>query len=122
MEGTQVIRAFRVFRASRLIARVETLRNLVLAIFMVIPKMNAIFMLLGLIFFIFGVMFTTLFKGMFLEGMLTWPYFETLYGSFFTLFQIMTLVSRVCIYIIVYECGVGNTIFDVILTMLCHCL
>ena len=52
MEGnaTQVIRAFRIFRASRLIARSITMRNLVLAIFSVIPKMNAIFLLLLLFF------------------------------------------------------------------------
>ena len=50
MEGTQVIRAFRIFRASRLIARSTTMRNLVLAIFSVIPKMNGIFLLLLLFF------------------------------------------------------------------------
>ena len=94
LEGTQVIRAFRIFRASRLITRIETLRNLILAIFSVIPKMMAIFLLLLLIFFIFGVMFTTLFKGMYVDGEeVTEPWFETLFLSLFTLFQMMTLVS-----------------------------
>mmetsp|Transcript_18865 Transcript_18865/g.38096 ORF Transcript_18865/g.38096 Transcript_18865/m.38096 type:complete len:343 (+) Transcript_18865:86-1114(+) len=93
MEGTQVIRAFRIFRASRLITRIETMRNLVLAIFNVMPKMTAIFLLLILIFFIFGVMFTTLFKGMYLDGELTEPFFESLFYSFFTLFQMMTMDS-----------------------------
>jgi len=96
MEGTQVIRAFRIFRASRLITRIETMRNLVLAIFNVMPKMTAIFLLLILIFFIFGVMFTTLFKGMYLDGELTEPFFESLFYSFFTLFQMMTMVSEYC--------------------------
>ena len=96
MEGTQVIRAFRIFRASRLITRIETMRNLLLAIFNVMPKMTAIFLLLILIFFIFGVMFTTLFKGMYLDGELTEPFFESLFYSFFTLFQMMTMVSGYC--------------------------
>ncbi|KAL7490927.1 hypothetical protein ACHAWT_000582 [Skeletonema menzelii] len=93
MEGTQVIRAFRIFRASRLVTRIETLRNLILAILSVIPKMTAIFLLLMLIFFIFGVMFTTLFKGMYPDGEVTEPWFESLFLSLFTLFQMMTLDS-----------------------------
>ena len=94
MEGTQVIRAFRIFRASRLIARSTTTRNLVLAIFSVIPKMNAIFLLLLLFFGIFGVLFTELYMGMYLpEGYLSQPYFDDLWYSMFTLFQMMTLVS-----------------------------
>jgi hypothetical protein len=94
MEGTQVIRAFRIFRASRLIARSTTMRNLVLAIFSVIPKMNAIFLLLLLFFGIFGVLFTELYKGMYLpEGHSSQPYFDDLWYSMFTLFQMMTLVS-----------------------------
>ncbi len=94
LEGTQVIRAFRIFRALRLITRIEVMRNLVLALFSVIPKMTAIAMLLTLIFFIFGVMMTTLFKGMYPKT-LTQPYFESLFYSLFTLFQMMTLVSAI---------------------------
>jgi len=90
LEGTQVIRAFRIFRALRLITRIEVMKNLVLALFSVIPKMTAIAMLLMLIFFIFGVMMTTLFKGMYPKT-LTQPYFESLFYSLFTLFQMMTL-------------------------------
>lgn len=92
LEGTQVIRAFRIFRALRLITRIEVMRNLVMALFSVVPKMTAIALLLMLIFFIFGVMMTTLFKGMYPEE-LTQPYFESLFYSLFTLFQMMTLVS-----------------------------
>ena len=99
MDGTQVIRAFRIFRASRLITRIETMRNLLLAIISVLPKMTAIFLLLMLMFFIFGVMFTTLYGGMYLDRELTWPYFESLFQSFFTLFQMMTMVSG---------CYIGN--------------
>eukprot|EP00986_Skeletonema_menzelii_P016578 scaffold15059_cov146-Skeletonema_menzelii.AAC.18 len=90
LEGTQVIRAFRIFRALRLITRIEVMRNLVMALFSVIPKMTAIAMLLMLIFYIFSVMMTTLFKNMYPEN-LSQPYFESLFYSLFTLFQMMTL-------------------------------
>lgn len=90
LEGTQVIRAFRIFRALRLVTRVQVMRNLIMALFSVIPKMTAIGLLLLLIMFIFGVMFTTLFKGMY-PAELTQPYFESLFYSLFTLFQMMTL-------------------------------
>lgn len=95
LTGAQVFRAFRIFRAMRLITRIDTLKNLVLALFSVVPKMTAIFMLLMLIFYIFAVMFTTLFKGLHDDELVEYPYFETLYDSLFTLFQMMTLVSAV---------------------------
>lgn len=95
LEGTQVIRAFRIFRALRLVTRVQVMRNLIMALFSVIPKMTAIGLLLLLIMFIFGVMFTTLFKGMYPADELTQPYFESLFYSLFTLFQMMTLVSTI---------------------------
>ncbi|KAL7550525.1 hypothetical protein ACHAWF_013759 [Thalassiosira exigua] len=91
LEGAQVFRAFRIFRAMRLITRVSTLKNLVLALFNVAPKMMAIFMLLLLIFYIFSVMFTELFKDLYKENLVEEPYFSTIYDSLFTLFQMMTL-------------------------------
>jgi len=91
LEGTQVIRAFRIFRALRLVTRISTMRNLVLALFSVIPKMTAIFMLLLLIFYIFAVMFTQLFKDLYRDGLVPEPYFSGLAYSLFTLFQMMTL-------------------------------
>ena len=96
LEGAQVFRAFRILRAVRLITRIDTLKNLVLALFSVVPKMTAIFMLLALIFYIFAVMFTQLFKGMYKDGEVSEPYFDSLPDSFFTLFQMMTLVSCCC--------------------------
>jgi hypothetical protein len=58
----QIIRAFRIFRAFRLVTRIKVLRDLVAAIGEVIPRMTAIAMLLVLIFYIFAVLFTELFK------------------------------------------------------------
>ena len=86
-QGFQVIRAFRIFRALRLITRIKILKNLVLALGSVLPSMGAIMMLLGLILYIFAVMFTSLFK----EYELSECYFDTLVNSGFTLFQMLTL-------------------------------
>jgi len=87
----QIIRAFRIFRALRLVTRIAVMRNLVTALFSVMPRMAAIALLLLLIMYIFAVMFTQLFKYMFRDGQTEFDYFSNLGGTFFTLFQIMTL-------------------------------
>jgi Ion transport protein len=94
--GISIIRAFRIFRALRLVTRVKVMKNLVLALFSVLPKMGAIGLLLFLISYIFAVMFTQLFKEMpYLAGGANDPEFPDYYGrldrTFFTLFQLMTL-------------------------------
>lgn len=86
-ESLQIIRAFRVFRVFRLITRVKPLRDLVLAIGAVLPRMYAIAALLVLIFYIFAVLFTELFKDLDLPE----NYFKTLDASLFTCFELMTL-------------------------------
>jgi len=83
----QVIRAFRVFRALRVIARIEVLKNLIMALLSVIPRVGAIILLMLLIFYIFAVMFTSLFKDVDLEV----NYFKRLDWTFLTLFQMVTL-------------------------------
>lgn len=87
----QIIRAFRIFRALRLVTRIEVMKNLVLAVFSVMPRMAAIGLLLTLIFYIFAVMFTQLFKDLYEDDLTTDNYFGRLDYTFFTLFQIMTL-------------------------------
>ena len=91
--SVQIIRAFRIFRALRLVTRIEVMKNLVLAVFSVMPRMAAIGLLLLLIFYIFAVMFTQLFKDLYHEGKTSDDYFSRLDATFFTLFQIMTLDS-----------------------------
>mmetsp|Transcript_10677 Transcript_10677/g.19724 ORF Transcript_10677/g.19724 Transcript_10677/m.19724 type:complete len:236 (-) Transcript_10677:3684-4391(-) len=93
--NVNAFRAFRIFRVMRLITRIDTLKNLVVALFNVFPKMSAIFMLLLLLFYIFSVMFTQLFKRMYEEDLVEEPYFDTIFHSLFTLFQMLTLVSLV---------------------------
>uniref|UniRef100_A0A7S1VDR2 Ion transport domain-containing protein n=1 Tax=Grammatophora oceanica TaxID=210454 RepID=A0A7S1VDR2_9STRA len=87
LDGLQIIRAFRIFRAFRLVTRIKILRDLILAIGQVIPRMTAIACLLALIFYIFAVLFTELFKDLELsEG-----YFRSLDASLFTCYEMMTL-------------------------------
>ena len=86
-ESLQIIRAFRIFRAFRLITRVKSLRDLVLAIGEVMPRMYAITALLLLVFYIFSVLFTELFG----ELELSEKYFTTLDRSLFTCMEMMTL-------------------------------
>lgn len=92
----QIIRAFRIFRALRIINRIETMRNLVAALFDIMPRLGAITALLLLIFYIFAVLFTQLFGDLELSG----NYFTTLDASFLTLFVMMTMewadVAREC--------------------------
>ena len=86
-ESVQIIRAFRIFRALRLVTRIETLRDLVSSLFAVFPRLSAIGMLLLLVFYIFAVMTTTLFKDLPLSD----DFFVNLGASLFTLFQFMTM-------------------------------
>lgn len=89
----QIVRAFRIFRALRLVTRIKTMKNLVSAIFGVMPRIMAISLLLSLIFYIFSVMFTALFSDLYERGFTEWDYFGRLDLSFFTLFQIMVSQS-----------------------------
>jgi uncharacterized membrane protein YphA (DoxX/SURF4 family) len=89
--SVQIIRAFRIFRALRLITRIKVMKNLVLALFGVMPRMFAIGLLLFLVSYIFAVMFTQLFKDLGERGLTDADYFGRIDDTFFTLFQIMTL-------------------------------
>lgn len=92
-QQVQIIRAFRIFRALRLITRIEVMKNLVLALFGVMPRMCAIGILLFLVSYIFAVMFTQLFKDLYENGDTSEDYFSRMDATFFTLFQIMTMDS-----------------------------
>lgn len=87
----QIIRAFRIFRAFRLVTRVKVLQNLVTALFSVVPRMGAIGLLLILIFFIFAILMTSMWKDLYENGETEQDYFSRLDATLFTLFQVMTL-------------------------------
>ncbi len=86
-EGFQVLRALRVLRVLRMIAVVPSLRRVVGALVAALPGMGSIFLLLGLIFYVFSVMATKLFGQSFPD------WFGTIGASAYSLFQIMTLES-----------------------------
>jgi hypothetical protein len=87
----QVIRAFRIIRAARLFTKIVELKDLVNALLGVIPKLFAISLLMMLAFYIFGVLFTQLFRTAYADGITDRDYFSSLHQTFFTLFQLMTL-------------------------------
>lgn len=91
MPNLLVMRTFRVVRTLRLATWVKDLKQLVVALLLVIPKMFAIFFLLAILFLIFSILFTDLFKSTYDDGITTEDYFSRIDISLFTLFQIMTL-------------------------------
>jgi hypothetical protein len=95
-DSISFVRAFRIFRALRLVTRVKTMKNLVLVLFSVLPNMGAIVFLLLMVSYIFAVMFTQLFKDIQeyngLSNDTSHPdYYGRLDLTLFTLFQLMTL-------------------------------
>ena len=84
-ESFSVLRALRVLRVLRLISAVPRMRNVVRALLSALPGLGAVVALLGLVFYVAGVMATTLFGEAFPE------WFGTLGSSLYTLFQVMTL-------------------------------
>jgi len=89
--GGQVMRTMRALRAFRLVTRVKNLRDLVHVLLGVVPRLLMIALLLMLVFYVFGVMFTQHFKDLYREGYTSQDYFSRLDRTCFTLFQIMTL-------------------------------
>jgi len=87
----KIIRAFRILRALRLVSRVQAMKDIVVCLFAVVPQMIAISGLLGIINYIASVMFTTLFKDSYVQGITSRDYFSSLSKSAITLFQIMTM-------------------------------
>jgi hypothetical protein len=86
--------ALRVFRAFRLITRVEMMRNVVVVLFHVVPAISGICVLSMLVIYIYSVLCTDLFKNYY-PGVLSGDYFGRIDYSFFTLFQFICMVSSV---------------------------
>jgi hypothetical protein len=90
------LQVFRIFRAFRFLTKVQFLRNVVVALFSVVPAIAAITVLLLLILYIFSVMCTQLYKNIYEEGYTTADYFGRLDLTLFSLFQVMCMVSSSC--------------------------
>lgn len=124
----QIIRAIRVIRALRIITRIETMRNLVTALFDIMPRLGAITALLLLIFYIFAVLLTQLFGDLTLES---GDYFSRLDITLFTLFVMMTMewadVARECMAIywwawlpfVAFIMITGFIVFNLIIAVVC---
>ncbi len=82
-----VLRAFRILRVLRLISTIPALKRVVSGLLSALPGMGSIVFLLALIFYVFAVISTKLFKDAFPE------WFGSIGESSYTLFQIMTLES-----------------------------
>ena len=82
--------AFRVFRAFRLITRVEMMRNVVVVLFHVVPALSGICIMLLVIMYIYAVLCTDLFKEYY-PGVSSGDYFGRIDYSFFTLFQFICM-------------------------------
>ncbi|TVP75012.1 MAG: ion transporter [Gemmatimonadales bacterium] len=82
-----VLRALRVLRVLRLMSAIPQLRFVVDALLKAVPGIGSIFVLIGILFYVFAVIATSLFG----ESFPDW--FGTIPASLFSLFQIMTLES-----------------------------
>jgi voltage-gated sodium channel len=84
-EAFAVLRAARVLRVLRLISIFPRLRRVVEGLIGAIPGIGSIGAILMIVFYVFAVMATKLYGAEYPD------WFGSLHGSFFTLFQIMTL-------------------------------
>lgn len=86
-ENFSVLRALRVLRVLRLASVVPRMRRVVEALLSALPGLGSVVAILGLIFYVAGVMATHIFGDQFPQ------WFGTLGRSVYSLFQIMTLES-----------------------------
>ena len=86
-QGLSVLRALRILRLLRIVSVTPRLRRVVEGFLSALPGMASVFLLMGIIFYIFAVMATKLFAANFPE------WFGDLGNSAYSLFQIMTLES-----------------------------
>ena len=82
-----VLRSLRVLRVLRVLSMVPSMRRVVSALLGSLPGLSSIALVLVLIYYVFAVMATKIFGAAFPE------WFGSIGGSFYTLFQVMTLES-----------------------------
>jgi len=83
------LRAFRILRLLRLFTKVPQFKKVFQILAAVLPNLAALSILTGVVFYIFAVVFTSLYK----HKELSEPYFVRLDSTMLTLFQIMTMVN-----------------------------
>eukprot|EP00979_Chaetoceros_neogracilis_P007999 scaffold1746_cov245-Chaetoceros_neogracile.AAC.2 len=126
----QTFTVLRCLRILKIASKFEALQRLITALLDVIPNITAIFSLLLLVFYIFAVMFTTLFKDLELSR----DYFSRLDKTLFSLFQFMTMdwqeAARECavflpwapLLFVLFEIVSGFIVFNLIVAVLCEAL
>jgi hypothetical protein len=126
----QAFTVLRCLRILKIASKFEALQRLITALLDVIPNITAIFSLLLLVFYIFAVMFTTLFKDLELSR----DYFSRLDKTLFSLFQFMTMdwqeAARECqqeipwapLLFVLFEIVSGFIVFNLIVAVLCEAL
>ncbi|MEM7197888.1 MAG: ion transporter, partial [Pseudomonadota bacterium] len=86
-ENFAILRVLRVLRVFRLLSAAPTLRRVIEGLLRAVPGIASVAAILGMVFYVFGVIGTQLYGAHFPE------WFGTLGRTMFTLFQIMTLES-----------------------------
>lgn len=93
-----VFRALRILRTLRLLKNIPKLKIIIESLLHAVPSIGWIFVLLGIVYFVYAVIGTNLFGPDYPE------FFGSLPASFFSLFQIMTLES--------WSTGIARPIID----------
>jgi hypothetical protein len=126
----QTFTVLRAIRILKIASKIASLQKLITALMDVIPNITAIFSLLMLVFYIFAVMFTTLFKDLDLSA----DYFSRLDKTLFSLFQFMTMdwqeaarevqqyVPWAPLLFVLFEIVSGFIVFNLIVAVLCEAL
>jgi hypothetical protein len=93
LRAIRILRAFRVLRVARLVRSLKFMKIIMSVVSSVISEFVYVFMLLGLFIFIYTLLGMQLFGGTFLPFSVTGirQSFDTLFGSFFIVFQVMTV-------------------------------
>lgn len=86
-----ILRAFRLIRGLRQATGVTEVKQVVRALLRALPKMSSIALLIGMVLYIFAVLFTDFYQSLYTDRQLSEDYFGRLDLTAFTLFQIMTL-------------------------------
>lgn len=81
----RVVRVLRIFRTARLFGRIENLRIIVSAMLKALPNLGWLLLILGIFFYIFAVLSTTLFAEV------APAKFGNIFVSFYSLFSLMTM-------------------------------
>lgn len=130
------VQMFRSLRVVRLLGKIETLKTLLASMVHVAPTLFAILSLLILVIYIFGVIFTMLFKQLDRDGELglATGYFSRLDHSVFSLVQFITMdwikscqeltehVFWAPVIYVVYLSISGFIVFNLIIAVLCDVL